>query len=78
MSAPQADLLNLGVAYRDLGRFDDELGCFDRPLVQFRGNNDDWNREAETLNGRAVVLRKCGRVDESLADLGFGHLAPVR
>lgn len=32
--------LNLGVAYRDRGRFDDALGCFDRALVQFRREAD--------------------------------------
>lgn len=60
--------LNLGIAFRDQGRFDEALGCCDQALAYFR-EAGDCRREAEALNNLAVVLRKCGRLDEALAEL---------
>jgi len=61
--------LNLGIAFRDQGRFDEALGCCEQALAYFREAGDS-PREAEALNNLAVVLRKCGRLDEALAELG--------
>jgi tetratricopeptide (TPR) repeat protein len=61
--------LNLGVAFRDLGRFDDAIGCGVQSLAYFREAGDS-PREAEALNNLAVVLRKCGRIEEAYVELG--------
>ncbi|MEU3645231.1 tetratricopeptide repeat protein [Lentzea sp. NPDC034063] len=60
--------MNLGMALRDLGRYEDAARCYDLSLAYFQETGDD-RRQAEALNNLAVVLRKRGEGDDALAAL---------
>lgn len=60
--------ISLGVALRDLGRFDEAIDLFGQVLAHFRSTGQQ-RREAEARNNLAVVLRKRGRLDSALREL---------
>ena len=58
-------LNGLGVAYDDLGRFDESIECHHRAGVLFEAIGED-HRNAWNLNNLGVVYDRSGRLDEAL------------
>ena len=62
----EAMILNsLGIAYRDLRRFEEALGCFEDSLA-IRTEIGDEHGQALNLNSIGITMRELGRYDDAI------------